>query len=140
MTTNTFNHAQYLHRTLMTAKDELETHLRASLQDYIDFLPERGSLWVPEKYTSASDYKFITTDGSHFVFETEEFYSYGDNVRDCVELPFGFIEDPEEFKSATLQAIRDAETKKNKEAAQARVDNLRRQLEAAERALEEETK
>jgi hypothetical protein len=119
MTTNTFNHAQYLHRTLMTAKDELETHLRASLQDYIDFLPERGLLWVPEKYTNASDYKFITTDGSHFVFETEE------------------------FKSVTLQAIRDAEAKsaaQNKEAAQIRVDNLRRQLEVAERALEEGTK
>lgn len=143
MTTNTFKHAQYLHRTLVTAKEELETHLRASLQDYIDFLPQRGSSWIPEEYTDARDYEFTGTDEYHFIFESEEFYSYGEKVREDVKLPFVFIEDPEKFKAETLKDIKDAEAKKAeriRKSAQDRVDNLKRQLEVAERTLEEGTK
>jgi hypothetical protein len=132
--------AKTLHSNLELAKDQLEGFLSDSLQAYIDFLPERGKSWTPEKHLKAAEYSFKYTDADTFVFETEEFYSYGDYISDTVELPFAFIEDPEKFKADTLQAIRDEERAraiKNAEFQQEKIKVIRRQLEVAERSLAE---
>ncbi len=139
----TLQTAKTLALNIDTATRILENSLRQPLQDYIDFTREHQPGRKPVRYFSADDYSFKEVDGSLFVFESEEFNYYGDYIQDTMEIPFSFVDDPEAHKATTIQSIRDAEAKKterNRKAAQDRVDNLKRQLEVAERSLEKTSK
>jgi hypothetical protein len=123
------------------AQQQLKTYLRPTLQEYIDFLPQRGTGWTPSKYTQAEDYSFREIEHSAFVFESEEFHEYGESVRDVVELPFAFIDAPESFKTNLLESMAAAakkRTEKNREAAEKRIAHLRRQLEVEEAKIAKE--
>lgn len=139
----TLRTVQTLAGNIETATGIFERSLRPTLQEYIDFLPERGTGWTPSKYTSASDYSFREIEGSSFVFQSEEFYEYGEYTQDVVELPFDFIDAPEAYKTGirdSMAAAAKKRTERNREAAQDRVNNLKRQLEVAERSLEKTDK
>lgn len=141
--TLTLQTAKTLALNIDTATRILENSLRQPLQDYIDFTREHQNGRKPVRYYSADDYSFKEVDGSLFVFETEEFNYYGDLITDTMEIPFSFVDDPEAHKAAVIKSIRDAETAKTertRKAAQDRVDNLKRQLEVAERSLEKTSK
>jgi hypothetical protein len=120
-----------------TAQASIENILRSSLQEYIDFLPQRGSSWVPH-HTEPSYYAFTELDGKNFIFESEEYYHYGENEKDYVSLPFEFVESPETFKArilAEIKASEDAKKARIKATQEEKVAKLRAQLEAAEASL-----
>jgi hypothetical protein len=130
--------ARTLANQIETATQQFEAYMRPSLQEYLDFLPERGPSWRPSKFLNAEDYSFREVDDSAFVFESEEFYDYGEDTRDVVELPFGFVSSPAAYMAETLEANRIAVEKraaKNREAAEKRLANLKRQIVIEEAAL-----
>lgn len=130
--------AQSLADAIDTAKQQFEAYIRPTLQDFIDFIPERGLSWERVKHKEADKYSFTEVDASHFTFESEEYYHAGEYEKDCVELPFDFVKDPEAFKAKDRAVRAEKEkqkTEKNRQAAQTRVDNLRRQLAIAEESL-----
>lgn len=128
------NTAKDLVAELDGARTTLEYYLDPTLQDFIEFLPERGNSWTPEKFTKAEDYSFTEIENSHFIFESEEWYECGDYTKDTIELPFAFVEDPEAFKAKERAEIAEKAkkfTETQRAAAEARVTSLEAQLEAA---------
>jgi hypothetical protein len=128
--------AQVFVNLLEEAQTRLNTFLAPTLQDYIDFLPERGAAYTPGKYTNASGYTFKEVDTSHFIFESPEYYEYGDYEKDVVELPFAFVEDPEAYKTKLRDEISAAAKKFSERQAATELANVKRleaQLEAAKK-------
>jgi hypothetical protein len=119
------------------AQEAIETTLRSSLQEYLDFLPERGSAWVPH-YKNAIDYTFTEIDGKNFIFQGEEHYQYGETDTPYISLPFDFVDAPETFKARILDEIKYAEDKRKariKATQEEKVASLKAQLAAAEAQL-----
>jgi len=131
--------AESLADAITFSTQQFEAYTRDALQDYIDFLDKTIPAQGPIKHKDASEYSFKEVDGKLFVFESDEFHHYGEYVTDEIELPFAFVEDPELYKAHIIESIRDAKAKRDARihsAAQARVDKLKKELEAAERSLE----
>lgn len=128
--------AQTLADAIDTAKQQFEAYIRPVLQDYINFIPERDNSWEQVKFTDAEKYSFTEVDSTFFIFESEEYYQYGEYEKDCVELPFAFVEDPEAFKTKDRE-VRAEKARKSTEAqrkqAQDEVIRLEAQLEAAKK-------
>lgn len=119
------------------AQQAIESILRSSLQEYLDFLPERGSSWVPH-YNNPSYYTFIELDGKNFIFHGEEHYQYGEYETPTISLPFDFVEAPETYKARILAEIKAAEDKRKariKATQEEQVAKLKAQLAAAEASL-----
>ena len=130
-------HAKNLVMQRDNLQTQIETALRLSLQDYLDFLPQRGSSWVTH-HTDATDYTFTELDGTNFAFESEEYYCYGESETDYVNLPFEFVESPETYKARILAEIQAAENAKKariKATQEERVARLKAQLAKAEANL-----
>lgn len=119
------------------AQQVIESTLQSLLQEYLDFLPERGSNWVPH-YKHATYYTFTELDGRNFLFASDEYYQYGEDDSDTISLPFEFVESPETFKArilAEIKASEDAKKARIKASQEEKVAKLRAQLEAAEASL-----
>jgi hypothetical protein len=89
-----------------------------------------------DKDKEADTFKEI--DGETFLFEGDEYYEYGSYETPSVSLPFDFVADPQVFmdNARAAKAAQDAKyVQANEERAKARVETLRKQLEAAERTL-----
>lgn len=131
------NQAQTLANAIEEAQTQFETYIRSTLQEYLDFLPERGSSWVTH-FKDAPYFTFKELDGRNFIFESDEYYSHGEYETDHVSLPFEFVEAPETYKARILDEIKAAEAAKKarvKASQEERVAKLRAQLEAAEASL-----
>lgn len=119
------------------AQQGIETTLKDRLQEYIDFLPQRGSSWVPH-YKHATYYSFLELDGKNFIFRGDEFYDYGDEEWESISLPFEFVEAPETYKErilAEIEALKRQREAKAKASQEEKVAKLRDQLAKAEAAL-----
>lgn len=123
------NLAQGLISQREAVQTQIETTLAPFLKDYIEFMAE-----INPSYHSVADREvdtFVEIDNHTFAFEGEEEYEYGENFTPSVNLPFAFVEDPEDFKAKARQDKLDREMKaaaKKKADAEERAERLRAQL------------
>ena len=137
----TLTQARSLANAITEAQTQFETYISPLLQDYLAFLPERGSSWATY-YKHAPYFTFKERDGQSFIFEGDEYNAYGNPARDYVSLPFDFVANPELYKATILAQIKSAEEKKQariKATAEEKVTKLKAQLAKAEEDLAKAT-
>lgn len=131
--------AQTLAANIDASTRIFENSTRSILQTYIDFVSEHVPRRAPTRFQKAEEYSFVEVESRLFVFESEEYNYYGEYIKDTVEVPFDFVDNPTKHMNDIIESNRVAEANRvsrTKAAAQAKVEKLKRELAEAERVLE----
>lgn len=125
---------------LRNAQQSIDTFLAPFIKDYTEFLTaENRRGWDLRDFEADT---FVEIGFDTFCLRGEEEYSYGEYYTPSLNLPFAFVEDPDQYKAdyrkkeADRKARQEAKAKTSKEEQVAR---LRAQLAKAEAELTKAT-